>query len=319
MGTGNLSLSVVIPLFNEKGNIKPLYAELKQYLNGIEHEIIFVDDGSTDGSREEAALLAGSDPKVKLIALSRNFGQSAAFQAGFDNAKHDVIVTMDGDMQNDPKDIIPMLKHLEETGADITVGWRRRRKDPLLKKIPSRIANRMISRFLGLNIHDTGCSMKVFRSDMLSEVKLYGEMHRFIPYLLFARGARVTEMEVNHRHRLKEKSKYGMSRTSKVILDMLTVKFLNEYSTNPIYMIGGLSIATFSLSMIALILLAVMKIFWKIDMTGNPLLLISVFLFMVSVQIIMLGLISEIQVRIYFETGKKEIYKIREIVHGNKE
>jgi len=212
-----------------------------------------------------------------------------------------------------------MLNHLIETRSDIVVGWRKNRKDPLSKKIPSKIANKFIAGFLNLAIHDTGCSLKLFKKELLGEVKLYGEMHRFIPYLLYARGARISEIKVNHRHRLKEKSKYGISRTSKVVLDMLTVKFLNEYSTNPIYMIGGLAIISFILGVIALLFLIVMKIFWGIDMTGNPLLLISVFLFMVSVQVIMLGLISEIQVRIYFETGKKEIYKIREIVNGNKE
>lgn len=313
MADRNISVSVIVPLFNEEGNIKELNAQINNALKSYDYEIIYVDDGSTDSTLAELHNIASGNPNVKLIALARNFGQSAAFQAGFDNASKDIIATMDGDLQNDPADIPALISKIISENYDMVAGWRKKRKDPFLfRRIPSLIANKMISSFLTLSIHDTGCSLKVFRKELLNDLKLYGEMHRFIPYLVFAKGARIAEMPVNHRKRSSGKGKYGLSRTSKVLLDMLTVKFLNEYSTNPIYAMGGISIVLMMLSAMAFILLVLMKIFMHVDMTGNPLLIISVFLLMISIQIIMLGLISEIQVRIYFETRNRDIYKIRE-------
>jgi len=318
----NLSVSAVVPLFNEEGNVEALYKELSSSLSETKggYEIIFVNDGSTDSTLSILKKIAGSDRKVKVINLTKNFGQSAAFQAGFDNSKNAVIVTLDGDMQNDPADIPPMVKLLEEESTDAVVGWRRKRMDPLFsKKIPSYFANRLISSFLNLKIHDTGCSLKAFKREVLSEVRLYGEMHRFMPYLMSARGFRISEIPVNHRKRHREKSKYGIERTFKVILDMLTVKFLNEFSTNPIYVMGGISLLSFVLSLASFILLILMKAFMNIDMTGNPLLIISVFLLLISVQMLMLGLISEIQVRTYFETVKRDTYKVRDIINADGE
>lgn len=318
----NLSVSAVVPLFNEEGNVEALYKELSSSLSGTKggYEIIFVNDGSTDSTLSILKKIAGSDRKVKVINLTKNFGQSAAFQAGFDNSKNAVIVTLDGDMQNDPADIPPMVKLLEEESTDAVVGWRRKRMDPLFsKKIPSYFANMLISSFLNLKIHDTGCSLKAFKREVLSEVRLYGEMHRFMPYLMSARGFRISEIPVNHRKRHREKSKYGIERTFKVILDMLTVKFLNEFSTNPIYVMGGISLLSFVLSLASFILLILMKAFMNIDMTGNPLLIISVFLLLISVQMLMLGLISEIQVRTYFETVKRDTYKVRDIINADGE
>lgn len=318
----NLSVSAVVPLFNEEGNVEALYKELSSSLSGTKggYEIIFVNDGSTDSTLSILKKIAGSDRKVKVINLTKNFGQSAAFQAGFDNSRNAVIVTLDGDLQNDPADIPPMVKLLEEESADAVVGWRRKRMDPLFsKKIPSYFANRLISSFLNLKIHDTGCSLKAFKREVLSEVRLYGEMHRFMPYLMSARGFRISEIPVNHRKRHREKSKYGIERTFKVILDMLTVKFLNEFSTNPIYVMGGISLLSFVLSLASFILLILMKAFMNIDMTGNPLLIISVFLLLISVQMLMLGLISEIQVRTYFETVKRDTYKVRDIINADGE
>ncbi len=319
MENRNIDFSIIIPIYNESGNIEKLYKEILENLKNREYEIIFINDGSTDNSLSILRKIAKEDNRVKIINLSRNFGQSAAFQAGFDNADGKFIVTMDGDLQNDPNDIEKMYNKLIDEDYDMVVGWRKKRKDPVFsKKIPSKIANFIISKFLNLNIHDTGCSLKIFKKELLNDLHLYGEMHRFIPYLVYAKGARIGETIVNHRNRFSEKSKYGLSRITKVLLDMFTVKFLNEYSTNPIYAIGGISIFTFLLSIISFIILICMKLIYNIDMTGNPFLIISVFLFLIALQILMIGLISEIQIRIYFETSKKEIYKIKEIVNDNK-
>lgn len=319
MADRNLKLSIVVPLYNEEGNIEELHSQITDALKNYSYEILFVDDGSTDNTYKCLKQLS-KDSHVRIIRLTRNFGQSAAFQAGFDNATGSVIATLDGDLQNDPADIPALVEKLESGDYDMVVGWRRKRKDPFIhRRIPSLIANRMISSFLRLSIHDTGCSLKVFRSGLLNELKLYGEMHRFIPYLVNARGARITEIEVNHRKRMHGRTKYGLSRTARVILDMLTVKFLNEYSTNPIYAMGGIAIALSGLSLLSFILLLLMKLFMHVDMTGNPLLIISVFLFMISIQIVMFGLISEIQIRIYFESRNKDIYKISEKEHADEE
>ncbi|MGE3063360.1 MAG: glycosyltransferase [bacterium] len=313
-----MSVSVIVPLFNEEGNVSKLYDELTASLSMQEqkYELIFVNDGSKDNTAQLIKNIAENDKRVKVLNLARNFGQSAAFQAGFDKSSNSIIVTMDGDLQNDPADIPLLLKHLENSKLDAVVGWRKNRMDPLFsKKIPSFFANRMISLFLNLKIHDTGCSLKAFRREILKEVRLYGEMHRFMPYLMSAKGYSVSEIQVNHRKRFSNKSKYGFERTFKVFLDMMTVKFLNEFSTNPIYVMGGISLLSFMLSLAGFILLVLMKIFIDIDMTGNPLLIISVFLFMIALQMLMLGLISEIQVRTYFETVKKDTYKIRDSIN----
>ncbi|MEJ5307022.1 MAG: glycosyltransferase family 2 protein [candidate division WOR-3 bacterium] len=319
MGRRDIRISVVVPIFNEDGNIEKLYEELKYNLKDYEYEIIFVDDGSTDSSFKILESLALKDSNVKVIQLARNFGQSAAFQAGFDSAKNDIIITIDGDLQNDPKDIPLMIDHLLENDYDMVVGWRRKRQDPFFsKKIPSLIANRIISSFLKLKIHDTGCTLKVFKRSILMDLNLYGQMHRFIPYLLYSKGYRIGEIEVNHRKRFKGKSKYGFSRIINVLLDLLTVKFLNDFSTNPIYIIGGLSFLSFIFGIISFILLVLMKIFQNVDMTGNPLLLISVFLLLISVQLLMIGLLSEIIIRTYFETTRKGIYRVKRFLGDDK-
>ncbi len=312
MADRNIILSIIIPFYNESGNVKPM---IELVVNSIKdectYEIIAVNDGSMDNTCKELLLLAENNECIKVIEFTRNFGQSAAFQAGFDNANGRYIVTIDGDQQNDPHDIPKMLKKIKETNCDMIVGWRKKRKDPIIKRLPSKIANRIISRFLRLSIHDTGCSLKIFKHDILKDIRLYGEMHRFIPYLAYAKGAIISEMQINHRKRKTGKTKYGLSRTFKVLLDMLTVKFLNEYSTNPIYAIGGLSIIIFILCIFGFTALILMKILLGIDMTGNPLLIISVFLFILAFQFLMLGLISEIQIRTYFESNKRIIYKIK--------
>lgn len=319
MGRRDIKLSVVIPLYNEEGNLDLLYNELKGSLKDFEYEIIFVDDGSQDNSFEILKKISESDSKVKIIQLAKNFGQSAAFQAGFDKASYDTIITLDADLQNDPLDIKKMVDHLVENNFDMVVGWRKKRKDPFFsKKLPSFFANLFISKFLKLQIHDTGCSLKVFRKEVLKDLYLYGQMHRFIPYLLFSKGYKISEIPVNHRRRYRGKTKYGFTRIIKVLLDMITVKFLNDFSTNPIYMIGGLSVFSFILGILSFILLILMKIFYQIDMTGNPLLLISIFLFLISLQLLMIGLLSEILIRTYFESTQKSVYRIKNFIENDK-
>lgn len=319
MADRDIELSIVIPFFNESGNVKPLIESVYNALKGCNVQLIAIDDGSTDDTLDELKETLKRFPGMTIIEFTRNFGQSAAFQAGFDHAVNEYVVTMDGDMQNDPSDILPLLERMKEVNADMAVGWRRKRRDNFLRTIPSRIANILISRILKLRIHDTGCSLKIMKKTLLADIRLYGEMHRFIPYMAYAKGARITEMEVNHRPRQMGSTKYGLSRTLKVLLDMVTVKFLNEYSTNPIYAIGGMSLLSFASSFVSFILLLAMKMFWGIDMTGNPLLIVSVFLFLIGLQFLMLGLISEIQVRIYFESVNKEIYKTRQMFKNSDE
>ncbi len=316
MANRDISLSIIIPFYNESGNVKPLIESINTSLKMYDTEIIAIDDGSTDETLNELKESIDEHNNLTIIEFTRNFGQSAAFQAGFDHAKNDFIITMDGDLQNDPRDIINMINAIHEADADMVVGWRKKRMDNLMRKIPSMIANRILASMLNLKIHDTGCSLKLIKRGLLEDIRLYGEMHRFIPYLAYAKGAKITEIQVNHRKRRLGKTKYGLSRTFKVILDMITVKFLNEFSTNPIYAIGGLSIFTFMLSIISFIGLIVCKIFMNIDMTGNPLLIISIFLFLIGIQLLMLGLLSEIQIRTYFESNKKEIYKARRIFNA---
>lgn len=319
MADRDIDLSIIIPFFNESGNVKPLIESIYSALKGCNVQLIAIDDGSTDDTLDELKEMLKRFSGLTVIEFTRNFGQSAAFQAGFDHALNEYVVTMDGDMQNDPSDILPLLGRMEEVNADMAVGWRRKRRDNFLRTIPSRIANILISKSLKLRIHDTGCSLKIMKKALLSDIRLYGEMHRFIPYMAYAKGARITEMEVNHRPRQMGRTKYGLSRTLKVLLDMATVKFLNEYSTNPIYAIGGMSLMSFGASLVSFILLLVMKIFWGVDMTGNPLLIVSVFLFLIGLQFLMLGLISEIQVRTYFESVNKEIYKTRHMYKNSDE
>ncbi len=319
MGRRDIKISVVVPIFNEDGNIDKLYNELKDNLKDYQYEIIFVDDGSTDNSFKMLENISIKDQKVKVVQLAKNFGQSAAFQAGFDNAKNEIIVTIDGDLQNDPKDIPSMIDYLLENDFDMVVGWRKNRHDPLFsKKIPSLIANRIISKVLKLKIHDTGCSLKVFKKSILKDLNLYGQMHRFIPYLIYSRGYSIGEVVVKHRERYKGKSKYGFSRIINVLLDLFTVKFLNDFSTNPIYVIGGLSFFSFLLGILSFLVLVLMKIFKNVDMTGNPLLLISVFLFLISIQLLMIGLLSEIIIRTYFETTRKNTYRIKRFIGDDK-
>lgn len=311
------SLSIVVPIYNEIGNIDRLHAELTAALDplGKPYEIILVDDGSKDGSTAALESIAARDARVKLVIFRRNYGQTAAMKAGIDAASMDVVVTMDGDLQNDPVDIGPMIAKLEE-GYDLVHGWRINRQDALIsRKLPSRIANRMISRTTRFPIHDLGCTLKAIRREILAEVELYGDMHRFIPILLFQRGARCVEIPTHHRARTAGTTKYGIGRTMVVLLDLLTVKYLLDYAAHPMRVFGGLGLISFGLAFLSAFLLIAMKIFGGVDMTGNPLLMLSVVTGLAGLQLLSLGLIGEILARIYYATGQRTHYAVRRWVN----
>lgn len=310
-----MTVSVVIPLFNEEENVEVLHERLKEVLTGLgtEYEIIYVDDGSSDKTLSLLENIQKDDKSVTILSLRRNFGQTAAFAAGFDFARGDIVITMDGDLQNDPKDIprlIGMMKNY-----DLVSGWRRKRKDTFLtRRLPSIIANWLISRVTGVRLHDYGCSLKAYRRDVVKNLRLYGEMHRFIPAVASWYGVRIGEVETTHHPRLRGKSKYGISRTIKVLLDLVTVKFLQSFSTKPIQFFGPMGVI-FGLSGFGISLyLTLEKLIRGIDIGGRPLLLLGVLLIIVGVQFIGMGLLGEMLVRVYHESQKKPIYTIKRII-----
>jgi len=303
-------LSIIIPLYNEEGNVVPLYDRLVGVLQTLDHpfEIILVNDGSTDGTREHLDDLAALDGRVRVVHLRRNFGQTPAMMAGIDMAKGDILIPMDGDLQNDPVDIPRLLAKLAE-GYDVVSGWRKDRKDnPLKRNFPSRVANWLISTISGVHLHDYGCSLKAYRRDIIKGVKLYGEMHRFIPIHAAWQGARVTEVGVTHHPRVYGESKYGMERTIKVILDLMTVKFLDKYAQKPMYLFGGFGLASIVISMGFFTFMLFCKIFLHKGFIETPLPL-AVFMFMlIGIMAIFMGLIAEILMRTYHESQDKPTY-----------
>ncbi|MDQ7028752.1 MAG: glycosyltransferase family 2 protein [Ardenticatenia bacterium] len=311
-------ISVVIPLYNEEESIPELYRSLTEVLEacGRPYEIIVVDDGSTDGSYPLLRRLAAEDRRLKVIRLRRNFGQTAAFAAGFDRARGDIIVTMDADLQNDPRDIPKLLAKIDD-GFDIVSGWRVNRKDRFLdRKLPSIIANRLISNVTDVRLHDYGCSLKAYRADVLREVRLYGELHRFIPALASQVGGAVAEVPVNHHPRRYGRSKYGLSRTIRVILDLITVWFLGAYSTRPLHVFGTLGLGAAGVGMLLGFYLALVKFIGHQDIGTRPLLLLAVLLIVVGIQLITMGLLGEMIIRTYHESQGKPIYIVREVLNG---
>ncbi len=318
-------LSVVAPLLDEQDNLPTLYEQVKQALEGrYEYELIFIDDGSTDGSFDILKGLHASDPNVRVIRFRRNFGQTAALSAGFAHARGDIVVALDADLQNDPADIPMLLAKLDE-GYDVVSGWRKKRQDKALtRRLPSKIANWLISRITNVRLHDYGCTLKAYRRDVLAETRLYGEMHRFIPALASWSGARVAECVVNHRPRTAGKAKYGLGRTLKVVLDLITVKFLGSFSTKPIYVFGGLGLFTTLLAILFGSLVIYQKLARGTDMSGNPLLILTAVLVITTVQFILMGLLAELLVRTYHESQDRPTYVIREVLgapesHGDPE
>jgi dolichol-phosphate mannosyltransferase len=312
--TGSPEVSVFLPVYNEEPNLHPLHAKLNEALKtlGRSAEIVYVDDGSTDASLRILREIAELDPRVRVVALRRNYGQTAAMAAGIDAAKGKVLIPMDADLQNDPADIIRLLQKLDE-GYDVVSGWRKNRKDKMItRKIPSMIANRLISWIGGVPLHDYGCSLKAYRRESLQDVRLYGEMHRFIPIYAAWAGARVTEIPVEHHARTMGKSKYGLSRTLKVVLDLMTIKFMASYQTKPIYVFGSFGMLAFAISIISGLYAVFLKIFHKADFVQTPLPILSVVMFAVGVQFLLMGLLAEMLVRTYHESQAKTIYAVRE-------
>jgi len=313
-----MNISIVIPICNEEENIGALYSELTKCLSGLalSYEIIIVDDGSKDASSHKLKELAAKDNKVKIITLRRNFGQTAAIVCGFDHAKGDFVITMDGDLQNDPQDIPALLKKIQE-GYDLVGGWRKDRKDSFLRrKLPSFLANWLIVKFTGVKLHDYGCTLKVYRREFLKDIYLYGEMHRFIPVYFSVVGGRITELKVNHRPRTRGSSKYGIERTMKVFFDLLTVKLLcGSSSTSPLYFFGRWGIGLIVSGILCATVALAQKILYGFWVHKNPLLLLAVFFILMGSQAIFMGLLAEINIRIYYESTKKSIYSIAEIIN----
>jgi glycosyltransferase involved in cell wall biosynthesis len=307
-------VSVFLPVYNEEPNLRPLHAKLDAALRalGRSAEIVYVDDGSTDDSLKILREIAAMDRRARVVALRRNYGQTAAMAAGIDAARGKVLIPMDADLQNDPADIQRLLDKLDE-GYDVVSGWRKNRKDKMItRKIPSMIANRLISWIGGVPLHDYGCSLKAYRRESLQDVRLYGEMHRFIPIYASWAGARVTEIPVEHHARTMGKSKYGLSRTLKVVFDLMTIKFMASYQTKPIYVFGSFGMLAFAISLLGGLYAVFLKIIHKADFVQTPLPILTIVMFAVGVQFLLMGLLAEMLVRTYHESQAKAIYAVRE-------
>jgi glycosyltransferase involved in cell wall biosynthesis len=307
-------ISVVIPLFNEAENVDDLYRELSASLTslGRPYEIILVDDGSEDGTLDRLVRLEARDRRVRVLRLRRNFGQTAAFSAGFDHSRGNIIVTSDGDLQNDPADIPRLVTKLDE-GYDMVCGWRRERHDPLSKRLPSWLANRLISRATGVRLHDYGCSLKAIRAEVVRGLRLYGEMHRFIPAVASWMGVSLAELPVNHRARMRGRSKYGIGRTLRVLIDLFTVKFLLAYGTRPAHLFGLMGLACGGAGLGILGYLSYIRLFQDTAIGGRPALLLGALLFLTGVILVNFGLIGELLVRTYHESQGKPIYVVKEL------
>ena len=308
-------LSIVIPVQNESPNIKPLYDELTQTLGqyGRSYELLIVDDGSTDDTFEQLSALQARDPRLRVVRFRRNFGQTAAFAAGFAMARGRLVVTLDGDRQNDPRDI-PAMVALIDQGNDIVCGWRKDRKDTFVnRRLPSMLANKLISWATGVPLHDFGCSLKVFRAEVVKPLRLYGEMHRFLPAIASQIGVKIEEMVVNHRPRQAGETKYGISRTIRVILDLATVKFLLSYSTRPLQIFGLVGIVAGGLGAVITGYLGYIRLFTHQGIAERPLLLLGVMLIFIGVQLVTFGLLAEVMARTYYESQDKPTYAIREV------
>lgn len=308
-----MKISVIIPVFNEEKNLPQLYDELARA--GIpDREIIFVDDGSTDGSRAVIKELAKKDKSVSLIALNKNYGQTLALAAGIKHSTGAVIVTMDADLQNDPADI-PKITALIGDEYDVVSGWRKDRKDPFLSKIlPSRIANSLIALITGVRLHDFGCTLKAYKREYVDHLSIHGEMHRFLPAYCSWQGARITELAVNHRPRVHGVSKYGINRTFKVVLDLMVVKFVLSYLSKPIYVFGGIALLAFLAGTVVNIFVVARRMFEQGEWL-SPLFFVGILLWSVSVICFLLGLLAEIIVRLYYETRQYDVYRIKEKVN----
>ena len=309
--------SFIIPVYNEEDSLPLLHEALTAVVKGLDgtYEIVYVDDGSKDASFAKLQLIASNDPTVKVIQFRRNFGQTAAISAGIAYSVGEVLVFLDADLQNDPKDIPRLIEKLNE-GYDVVSGWRHKRKDPFLtRRLPSQVANSIISFITGVKLHDYGCSLKAYRREVIRHVNLYGEMHRFIPVYASWVGAAITELPVDHHPRRMGKSKYGLSRIFKVVLDLLTAKFLNNYATKPIYVFGGAALFLFILATLSISVAVLQKVTIGVSLIQTPLLLLSAMFFMMGFQSILMGLLAEVAIRTYHESQRKPTYTIKRTVN----
>lgn len=310
--------SVVVPIYNEEESIPHLYAQLTAALErlGKPYEILAIDDGSRDRSFALLSDLAADDARLRVVRFRRNFGQTAGFAAGFDRARGEWVVTIDADLQNDPNDIPAMLAKAE-SGFDVVSGWRANRQDPFLnRRLPSMIANRMISWATGVHLHDYGCSLKVYRAEVVKNIDLYGELHRFIPAIASWQGVAVTELPVNHAARKYGKSKYGIGRTTRVLLDLITVRFLLSYSTRPMQVFGGIGLLSGALGSVLLLYLGYVRLIVGDSIGDRPLLLLAVLMVLIGVQFLAMGLLGELITRVYYEGRNRPIYVVREELNG---
>ncbi|AII42401.1 glycosyl transferase [Synechococcus sp. KORDI-100] len=317
--TSHLDLSVVVPLYNEEESLPHLVEQLLQALrpSGERFELVLVNDGSSDGTARVLEQLSGEVPELVAVLLRKNYGQTAAMAAGFDAASGEVIVSLDGDLQNDPSDIPMLLSKLRE-GYDLVSGWRHQRQDAAIqRKLPSKIANRLIGRVTGVRLHDYGCSLKAYRREVLADMRLYGELHRFLPALAFIEGARITEVKVNHRARQFGSSKYGIDRTFRVLMDLLTVWFMKRFLTRPMYVFGFGGLLAIVTSLIASSYLLVIKLMGQ-DIGNRPLLTLAVVMGLAGIQLFCFGLLGELLIRTYHESQDRPIYRVRATLRGGR-
>ncbi len=310
-------LSVVITVMNEEENIRPMLEAVRNALPGIDYEVILVDDGSTDRTKQQ--VLENSDERTILVELRKNYGQSTAMMAGIDHSHGRYVALLDGDLQNDPTDIPAMLELLKREDWDVVAGNRRNRKDGmLLRKVPSRIANAMIRRMTGVYIKDYGCTLKVFRREIAEELGLYGELHRFIPVLAKLQGAKITQVDVKHHPRIHGRSKYGINRTFKVMSDLVLMVFMRKYLQKPMHLFGTIGFIRFGIGLLINIYLLVLKLMGQ-DIWGKPLLILGLVFLLGGIQFITIGIIADINVRTYFESQNKKTYNVRKVFHGRRE
>ena len=320
-GVGKPAISVITPVYNEEENLPLLFQRLLAVLEELEYtwELIFVDDGSQDGSFDVLKTICRREPRVKVVKLRRNFGQTSALAAGFDYARGDVLVTLDSDLQNDPADIPRLLMKLDE-GYDIVSGWRKARTDPLIsKRLPSMLSNKLASWVTGVPLHDNGCTLRAYRREVIDEIHLYGDLHRFIPALASSIGARMTEIEVKHHPREYGKSNYGITRIVRGMLDLITLKLLLDYMTRPMRIFGSLGLLTMGAGALFGVATLAMKALMGADVTGNPLLYLGILFVIVGVQFVGLGFVGELTMRTYHETQQKPTYVVREVLGGESE
>ncbi|WOD39959.1 glycosyltransferase family 2 protein [Nodosilinea sp. E11] len=312
----SVEISVVVPIYNEYDSLPALVTAITDVLNGLgqTYELLGVDDGSTDGSSDRLRDLAQQYPQLRAVILRRNYGQTAAMAAGFDYARGRVVITMDGDLQNDPADIPRLLDRLDE-GYDLVSGWRKHRQDNTLTRlIPSKIANWLIGGVTGVELHDYGCSLKAYRAEVIHDLNLYGELHRFLPALAFIEGARITEMPVSHHARRFGTSKYGLGRTLRVVMDMLTVYFMKKFLTRPMHVFGSLGLLSMTVGIALGVYLTLVKILADQDIGDRPLLVLAVVLLLAGIQLFSFGLLAELLMRTYHESQQRPIYRVREVV-----